>query len=147
MPRPGPLDLVELAVVGDRSIDRLGGEIQLDPVIMPVGGEPAAAGLELRGGLRVEDLLLPEHMGSRQGGVTAEIDLDPGCKPAETKQVACFHRVDERGLGEVHLGRDMLHPVLGGGGVKDADCRGIAVKRLVGERINLDDAAGSCIPS
>ena len=92
--------------------------------------------------------VFPENVGRRQRGVTAEIDFARGSEPSQAEFRAARQPYGERRLGEVHLGRDVLHPSLVGGLGKHADGRGIAGERAVGECVDLADAnAHELLPS
>src|ERR1700686_4162480 len=73
-----------------------------------------------------------------EGGVTAEIDLDGGRKPAE-RPVAVAAVTEERRLRQVHLRGDALQPrvirLAAGGGT---DRGRISAKRHVSEGVNLE---------
>src|SRR6185295_14621694 len=46
---------------------------------------------------------------------------------------------NERRLREVHLGRNGLHPVVVARRLEQADGSGVAMKRAVGERVDLEE--------
>ena len=76
-------------------------------------------------------------MRAGQRRVATEIDFNGRSEPAQI--VAVRSADQERGFGEVHLARDVLHP----GGFsclrKNADGGGVAGKGAVRERVDLGD--------
>ena len=62
---------------------RFGGEIHLDPVAAPVGGQQAAASVKTRLAACGQMSVLPQHVGAGHGGVAAEIHFDRRGKPAQ----------------------------------------------------------------
>ncbi len=54
--------------------------------------------------------LFPQHMGAREGGVTAQVDFHLGGKPAQV--VAVVAPAEKRGFGLAQLCRDRLHPAI-----------------------------------
>ena len=127
---------------GERPIDRLSGEVQLDPVRSAPRGERTAAGLEMRDLVGRDVGLFPEHVGRRQGGMPAKVDLGIRREPAELEPGLAVEPMREGRLREVHLGRDILHPSRVRRFGQDADRRGIAGEATIGERVDLGDALG-----
>src|SRR5439155_2592270 len=121
-----------------RRLDGLCGEVQLDPVPAPVGGEETALRVTPRLAVARKVGVLPQHVGTREGGVATERHLDRGGEPAEAPPVALS--VEEGALGEIHLPGNVLHPALVTGRGQDAVGRGVAAERRVGERVDLDDS-------
>ena len=96
---PGPVDR-------DR-LDHARREVERERAVgVPPAREHPAAG--------VEPGRAAEHVRRRQRGVTAQVDLGGGREPPQVV-VAVGTRHHERGLGQVQLGGDRLHPRLGGG--------------------------------
>ncbi len=78
---------------------------------------------------------LPEHVRAREGGVTAEVDLDRRREPPQPELGA--RGADERGLGEVHLGGDRLHPLgVGAGASSRQTAAGLPANAVVRERVD-----------
>ena len=69
----------------ERPFDGFPGEVQLDPVGPAPGGERTAAGLEMRDLVGRDVGLFPEHVGRRQGGMSAQVDLGIRREPAEVE--------------------------------------------------------------
>ena len=80
----------------------------------------------------------PQHVRARERRVAAEIDLDRRREPAQV--VAVRLADEERGLGEIHLPRHVLHPHRLGGRGEDADGGGIARKGAIREGVYLSNA-------
>ncbi len=73
----------------------------------------------------------------------AQGDFDRRCEPAEPElAVVVRSGHDERGLGQIHLGRDGPHPRLAGRGVEQADRGRVAPERFVGERVDPEQRYG-----
>ena len=86
---------------------------------------------------RREVSLFPEHVRARERGVAAKGHLDRRREPPEREAVVAL--LEERGLREVHLAGDALHPALVARRGEQAHRRGVARERDVGERIDLGD--------
>src|SRR6266581_2634408 len=82
--------------------------------------------------------VLPEHVRTRQCGVTTQVDLDGWGEPAQVKTVCAS--AEKGRLRQVHLTRHVLHPLGLARRREDADSRRIARKGRVCEGINLDNA-------
>src|SRR3954468_7218645 len=67
--------------------------------------------------------------------MTAQIDLDARREPAQPVTIAVGD--EERGFGEVVLGRDRLHGFGRQPGIERTHRRGIAGKRPIGKRVDL----------
>ena len=70
--------------------------------------------------------------------VAAQIDFDRRREPAEIVPVALGN--EECRLGEVHLTRDVEHPLWIGWFWEDADRGWIPSERAIGESVDLGDA-------
>ena len=123
-----------------RGLRGLGGEVHPDPVAVAAAGEEAALRVEARLRVRRKRARLPQHVRAGQRGVAAERDLHRGREPAQ--RVAAVVRVQERGLGEVHLHRHVLHPHLVARTLHHAHGRGVPHERPLGERIYLNYGLG-----
>src|SRR4030095_16431995 len=86
----------------------LGWEIEIDPLAGAVAGEKAALRVEPRLLGRREVSLCPEHVRARERGVAAKGHLGRRREPPELEAVVAL--LEERGLREVHLPGDALHP-------------------------------------
>src|SRR6185437_12636775 len=74
----------------------LGGEVELDPVATPVGGEYAGSGVKARGRVNRKMPVRPEHVRRGERRVAAQIDLGCRCEPAQVETVGTARK--ERGL-------------------------------------------------
>src|SRR5262245_17407320 len=74
-------------------------------------------------------------MRARECRMAAQIDFDRRSELAEIVSIALLH--EKRGLGEVHLARDVEHPRWGGGLREDADGGRVSRKGAIGERVDL----------
>ena len=85
---------------------------------------------------------VPQHVRGRERRVAAQGDLDRRREPAQV-ELAVGRGDDERGLREVHLRRDRLHPRVGrrDAGVEQAHRGGVAAERRVGERVDVEQRA------
>ena len=88
--------------------------------------------------IRRQMAFLPQHVGARQRGVAAEVDLDRGREPAQV-ELAVFPANEERGFRQVHLARHPLHPHGVGRSGQHAHGRRVAAERLAGESVDLGD--------
>jgi len=84
---------------------------------------------------RREVSLFPEHVRARERGVAAKGHLDRRREPPEREAVVAL--LEERGLREIHLAGDALHPAVVARRGQKADRRGVARERDVGERVDL----------
>jgi hypothetical protein len=75
-------------------------------------------------------------MGRCQRRMSAELDFAGRREPPQQPRPV-VSPADESCLRKVHLGRDVLHPVVAAIAVQDTDRRRIARKRLIGERVDL----------
>src|SRR5215471_10944361 len=82
--------------------------------------------------------ILPQHMRTRQCGMTAQGDLDGWGEPAQVKTV--YASAQKGRLRQVHLTRYMLHPLCLAWCWEDANSRRVPSKGSVCESINLDNA-------
>ena len=82
---------------------------------------------------------LPQHVRARQRGVSAQLDFGDGREPSQREVGRGRAGCEKRGLGQVHLRRDRLHPPLVGGLVEDAHRGRVAAERLAGERVDLEE--------
>src|SRR5262245_47443513 len=74
-------------------------------------------------------------MRARECRMAAQIDFDRRSEPAEIVSIALLH--EKRGLGEVHLARDVKHPANVGGFGENTDAGGVAGEGAIGERVDL----------
>jgi len=81
--------------------------------------------------------LFPEHVRARERRVAAERDLGRRREPPQREAVVPL--LEKRGLREVHLACDALHPAFVARRGEQADRRGVARERDVGERVDLGD--------
>jgi len=79
--------------------------------------------------------ILPEDVSARQRGMAAERHFDSWGEPAQTKAV--WTPAEKRRLGEVHLARYLLHPLVLARRWQDADRGWITGKTCIGKGINL----------
>ncbi len=119
---------------------RRGREVQRDQAVRGDAGaeDTTADGTEpdpLAGQPR-----LAQGMGGGEGGVAAERDLGPRGEPAQRPVgvAARGQAVQEGGLGEVDLGGELLHPLVGGERVpvEDQDAGRVPGERAVGEGVD-----------
>ena len=130
---------------GDRG-GRRGGEVERDrPVVGGMGDEDAAAAREADCARRAA--VAVHRVGGRERRVAAQVRLDlrrePAQRPVGLATVA--QRMGERRIREMHLRGHLLHPRFVGplvGVVEQADRRGVAAERPVGERIDDPDPHG-----
>ena len=85
--------------------------------------------------------VLPQRVRARERGVAAQRDFDGRREPAQIERPV-GPADEERGLGEVHLLRDVLHPRLVACRREHTDGGGIAGERLGGEGVDLGDGHG-----
>jgi hypothetical protein len=120
----------------------LGGEAgEGEGVAVPAGldQEGAAGGLE-DGGL-ADDLLAEEDGAGGEGGVAAEGHLGAWGEPAEGEG-AVGEGPREGGLGDVHLGGEGLHPVVGALFIEEHDGGGVSAEGGPGEGIDVVEERG-----
>src|SRR5262249_1492898 len=97
-------------------------------------GQRAAARAERHLGPRRLELAHDDER-RRQRGVPAQLDLHGRREPAQAERVALA--VEERRLGEVVLGRDVLHERLGQRALRRTYGRGFTRERAVREGVDL----------
>ena len=89
-------------------------------------------------GLGRRDLAgLPEHVRAGEGRVSAEVDLDGRREPSQVESVR--GPIEKRGLRQVHLAGDVLHPHRVARLGQHTDRRRVAGEGLGGERIDAND--------
>ena len=81
--------------------------------------------------------MLEVHPRRSQCGMSAQIDLFEGGKPADAQTTFFIH--EEGGLGEIILHRDLLHQRIGQPAFQWADCRWIAAKQVIAKGVELID--------
>ena len=115
----------------------LGREIELDPLAGAVARQKAALRVKPRLLRQREVPFFSEHVRAGERRVAAESHLGRRREPPEREAVVAL--AEKRGLGEVHLAGDPLHPALVARRGQEADRRGVARERRVGERVDLRD--------
>jgi hypothetical protein len=85
---------------------------------------------------------LPQRVGAGQRRVPAQRHLDGRREPAQIEVVGTAEQ--EGSLGQIHLRRDGLQPVVGARRIEQTDRSRVAAEGVIGERVDLDDrqAAG-----
>ncbi|MNP66701.1 hypothetical protein D3C76_1624410 [compost metagenome] len=78
---------------------------------------------------------LEQRVGARQGRVTAQRHFGGRRKPADVPDLPLAHH--KRRFGEVVLGGNFLHQVIGEPGVEPIDHCRVATERLIAERVDL----------
>src|SRR5207244_7291741 len=113
------------------------GEIQLDAIAVALRGEQSAARVEARDRVDVEKSFLPKRVRTGECRVTAEVDFDSRREPAQ-RPAAVVARGQERGLGQVHLRRDAVHPAVIDFAIEKTDGGRISAKRAGAEGVDLE---------
>ena len=85
--------------------------------------------------IELEISVFPQHVCAGERRVAAEIHFDRGREPTEI--VALALRNEERSLREIHLARDVEHPLWIRWLWQDADRGWVPSERAIGEGVNL----------
>jgi hypothetical protein len=111
-----------------------------DPRPILYGGQESAPRVEARLGPGLEPAQLPQGVGTREGCVATEIDLELGREPTQVVPVAVLEQ--ERRLREVHLACNLLHPTIALRLRQETDARGVSRERLGSEWMRHVQSAG-----
>src|SRR5262249_8756401 len=126
-----------------RSLGRHGmscRKIQFDPFTAAISQKQAAARVKTSLCVGCEMAVLPEHVGTGNSGVTAEIHFDCRREPSEIETIV--FRQQKGGFRKIHFSRHAAHPFIGWAGRQDANGGGIPRKWPIGESIYLYNSHG-----
>ena len=73
----------KLPHLDQRVVGRRGREVELDPVAVGLGAEDATPRVEMDALTLLRVTVLPEHVGTGEGGMTADVDLNGRREPTQ----------------------------------------------------------------
>ena len=91
--------------------------------------------MKARFGIRFDMAVFPEDVGAGKRRMAAQVDLYGRSKPSKTVPVP--FGMQKSGLREIHLARDILHPLVIAGRRKNTHGRRVAGERNGGESVKL----------
>ncbi len=108
-----PLGPLPVEAPGERRFSgRFGREVERDAPVLVEGAQWSAAGVEGQGGLAVCHAPLAQRVGSGEGGVAAQVDLDRRGEPAQAELAGLARGGHVGRLGDAELEGEGLHPRL-----------------------------------